>query len=157
MEIPLRNRRREVVGVALIDDDDYPLVAPHSWYLNRDGYARTTIGGRGGLRITMHRLILGFSRGDGNQTDHVNRDRLDNRRENLRPATHALNHQNKPANRGSSSQFRGVSREGGKWRAVVRLNGKNHHLGFYEDEVEAARVASAWRAEHMPFAVEGIV
>ena len=80
---------------ALIDDEDVQLVAKHTWYLSSNGYATTNAriyeSKKAGIvrkRINMHRLIMGFPE---EQVDHVNRDRLDNQRSNLRLASHAQN------------------------------------------------------------------
>jgi len=85
-EIPLSNR-----GIAIVDDEDYDFVSQWSWYQTYDGYAaRSVWDGRNGKlnRVRMHRAILGLQKGI---CDHVNRNKLDNRRSNLRPATARLN------------------------------------------------------------------
>jgi hypothetical protein len=100
----------------------------------------------------MHRFVLGLRKGDPRKVDHKNRNRLDNRRENLRVVTSAENAQNLERNYGRS-RHRGVAwhKVTKKWRAVVRLDGRQHHLGYFDDEDEAGAVASAFRAQHMPF------
>jgi len=79
--------------------------------------------------------------------------RLDNRRSNLRIVTHGENMQNMPPRRRCSSAHRGVSwnREMGRWAAYAKVNGRQVWLGYYEDELRAAAVASDFRAKHMPF------
>lgn len=102
----------------------------------------------------MHRFVLGLEPDDP-PIDHINRNRLDNRRDNLRLATPKINQQNRNPNRPTSgsrqrqSKFRGVHWEptGKKWRAVVR----GQHLGVYSDEKQAARVAADERRRTMPF------
>jgi hypothetical protein len=80
--------------------------------------------------------------------DHINGDGLDNRRENLRLATHAQNSRNRQGgNKNSSSKYRGVSlfgraAKGGwanKWKAEIVENYKNRYLGYYRTEEDAAR------------------
>lgn len=84
--------------VALIDDADEELIGSYRWAYC-DGYARASVylGRKNGRsimqRVSMHRLILGLV-DPKDKTDHRNHDGLDNRRENLRKATHAQNHQN---------------------------------------------------------------
>lgn len=104
----------------------------------------------------MHRLIFGLNPGDRVEIDHINHDGLDNRRTNLRMASHAENHQNRRSSYRSTSRYRGVhwNTASRKWRAVAKLNGREFHIGYFTDEEEAARCVAAWRAEHMPFAVE---
>ena len=163
----LFRRNGTLAGRALVDVADVDLVRQHVWHLTGRGYAATNIthplGGlkRDGVRtrqtaLMMHRLILGLGFGDRTFTDHVNRQRCDNRRRNLRIATPALNMQNIPSYRGSTSKYRGVSWFGpcGKWRAEATLDGRRYYFGLYSDEEEAAAVVSAWRHVYMPFTVE---
>jgi hypothetical protein len=142
-----------VVAFAIVDEEDYEAVQPHRWHLTDTGYAARWTGGRKArYRIRMHRQILGLERGDRRQADHINRDKLDNRRHNLRiVAGDAENRQNVPA-RGGSSQHRGVTwdKERGKWQAQARCGGKVWRKRFATEQ-EAADAAAAWRAEHMPF------
>jgi tellurite resistance-related uncharacterized protein len=139
-----------LVTFAWVDDADAELVEAYRWYCSHNGYAMSTARGRSTLR--MHRLVMGIERGDCRQVDHINRDKMDNRRGNLRLVTPAQNCQNVPAH-GGTSQHRGVhwnTRHGG-WVALVVLNGRHHYLGLHDDELEAARVASDFRREHMPY------
>lgn len=152
----MRNRRGEVIAEALVDDELHAWLSRWAWSLGSHGYAMrlTRIDGRR-CPVYMHRQILGLERGDGRATDHINRDKLDNRRENLRIATQAENLQNRPSVRGSSSRYRGVSlNRQQRWCAAATINGRSHFLGSYADEDEAARVVAAFRAEHMPFSEE---
>lgn len=139
--------------VALVDDGDLAWLSRHSWYVSEGGYALARIGGR---LVRMHRLILGLGVGDPRECDHVNRDRLDNRRANLRAVTPAENRQNCPARADRAnaaecrSRHRGVTWKADrqKWRARVG----DLHLGLFDSEERAAAVAAAARAELMPFA-----
>jgi hypothetical protein len=148
--VPLANRQRR----ALIDVADAALVVQYRWFLAH-GYAYTAVrdGGRQ-VNIRMHRMLMGLANGDPREVDHINRDRLDNRRCNLRLATSQQNDQNRPAI-GGSSRYRGVCHNPrtGSWRAIVAVNGKQVNCGSYRDEMEAARAAEAGRRAHHPFAV----
>lgn len=70
--------------------------------------------------------------------DHVNRDRLDNRPENLRSASHAENMRNK-IHPGGASRYRGVNPSGRKWKATIGIGGAYRHLGVFGSEIEAAQ------------------
>lgn len=157
VRIPLRDRTGEVIAHALVDDCDSGL-AEQRWYRHSAGYAmRKEARGVGKWRqYFMHREVLGLEPGDGRACDHINRDRLDNRRSNLRVATSAENMQNRGSLRGTSSRFRGVSwhKRDEKWTASACVNGRTTYLGNYESEGAAADAVSAFRAEHMPYAVE---
>jgi hypothetical protein len=135
IEVPLANGR----GVALIDEDDAPLVLQHSWSACPSSTTTYAIGAAYGPRrtIRMHRLVMGAP--PGLMVDHVNRDGLDNRRANLRFATASGNAANRAPDRGSSSRFKGVSRHRQRWRVQCQVGRTNHYLGLYASEEDAAR------------------
>lgn len=156
-KIPLLSKSGRVVAHALVDDADYETLAAHRWFLGHHGYAARWHGGRGGHQLLMHREILGLSYKDGLEADHVNRERLDNRRTNLRVVTHATNGQNVGTKNvpGRTSRFRGVRRASkNRWTAYATVAGRFLYLGIYANEEEAASVAADFRRERMPFAVE---
>lgn len=154
--IPLRRRDGTLRAHAIIDAADAHLTK-YRWCLHNMGYAVRNVCVDGTTSVVLlHRSVLGLTPGDGLQADHKNRDKLDCRRSNLRVGTHALNAQNVSGHTNRSSKYRGVSWDTQRksWVSSVRLDGREHHLGRYETELEAADVASAWRRKHMPFAVE---
>lgn len=130
---------------ALVDDEDYEELCKHTWYLSKQGYAsrsfwipkRKTNG-----TIYMHRQILGTS--TGLDTEHIDQNKLNNRKANLRTATRSENMANLKA-RGGLSKFKGVSRYNRKnmkkpWVAYIKVNYKMYYFGYYTTEVEAAHV-----------------
>lgn len=152
IEVPLRARDGSVRAVALIDDEDADLVLTHRWCLTAKGYAerKSTLNGRW-FSVRMHRLILGLGSGDLRQGDHINGDRLDNRRSNLRVCEASQQAQNV---RRASDLPRGVSRRsGGRYQAQTRLDGCLHYLGLYDTPERAAEVAADFRRCWMPLAV----
>lgn len=155
LRIPLRRRDGTIRAHAIIDAEDAHL-AVHRWSLDR-GYAKRNLPRAGGKQrlVLLHREVLGLAPGDGHEVDHIDGDRLNCRRSNMRIATHAQNGQNR-ASRPGSSPYRGVSWETrrGKWLAQAMLNGVKHNLGCFDDELEAAAVARAWRTSHMTFTNE---
>lgn len=102
--IPLPNGYR-----ALIDAVDAPMVACHKWFVSHDhqtSYALAKVKAEGRLRtVRMHRLILGVP--PGVQVDHANRNGLDNRRANLRVASHSNNQHNRGLQRNNKSGYKG--------------------------------------------------
>ncbi len=152
--IPLHRRGGEVVAYVIIDEADAEWAAQWRWCLNSNGYVWRTQKGRP-RHVYLHRELAGGTANDGLYADHINRNRLDCRRTNLRLVTPAQSAQNKPSLKG---RYRGVcwDRHRGKWRASAQLNGHAHHLGRFDSEDEAARAVTAWRLVHMPFTVEGI-
>lgn len=77
---------------------------------------------------------------DNMQIDHKNDNGLDNRKLNLRVCTSGQNAQNRPSQKGASSKFKGVSwsKKKKKWRSVLHQNDKSIHIGYYDNEIEAA-------------------
>ena len=124
--------------VVLIDDEDYPLVSTYSWYMINNGYAITIINKK---TVLMHRMIMDVKKGQ--EIDHINHNKLDNRRSNLRIASRSQNVQNKPRQKGGTSMYKGVfkdrARPNSKWRAAITVNGRVKYLGLFATQVEAAQ------------------
>lgn len=123
---------------ALVDAEDYPALACFNWcasFSRGKWYAKRAERGPDGRQYTirMHRAILGVP--PGTEVDHINGDGLDNRRENLRPATRAENIRNTKRRSRNTSGFKGVYRLEGRWAASVARK----YLGLYDSPEEAAR------------------
>jgi hypothetical protein len=86
----------------------------------------------------MHRQIMGAPK--GKVVDHINREGLDNRKSNLRPASRSQNNCNRKQKKGTS-KYRGVclDKRTKKWRAAISFNGMYKHLGLFDTEEEAGR------------------
>lgn len=156
--VPLRGLHADG-RFAVVDDDDFDLVARYTWFVNQRGYVvRNPIKNDPTAHRRMHRLILGVTDPEI-KIDHRDRDPLNNRRSNLRVCTQAENCQNRPGNPNTRSGYRGVSWHSGtnSWSARVTVNRVVHTLGHFTDELEAARAAQQFRLAHMPFAVEAVI
>lgn len=127
--VNLRNTRREVVTQAAVSEEDCERVKAHKWHLN-SGYACGTINKN---TISMHQFILGTPE-DGYVVDHIDKNRLNNTRTNLRFATRGQNGQN--TTRTSGKTYTGVYLSKGKY--VAKYAGI--HLGQFINEEDAARV-----------------
>lgn len=123
-----------------VSECDYPLLSLHNWYISTKGYAFTIMGNK---RIDMHRLVCRVP--SGCVTDHINRDKLDNRRENLRPVSAMQNAQNAEYRMGNSVYI-GVryKKSKGLFEAYAQLNGKDVYVGRSESEIEAAEMRDAF-------------
>lgn len=153
VRIPILGRDRE--KYALVDFSDAPTVSTMRWYLghgyavstsHRPGASRTSKGRN--MNVAMHRLIMGSPPQPGLVIDHVNGDRLDNRRKNLRWVTVAENNQNLPFHRNFTSKsvqnpfgYLGVSKGHGTASWQVRVGTKG--FGHWADPQLAARVYDA--------------
>ncbi len=139
--VPLGNGK----GYAKVSPEDLHKVNAYKWHLH-NGYAvtDTMINSRRKV-LLMHRFILGLEGGD--RTDHINRDRLDNRRPNLRVANASQNAANALGLTNSrKSKYKGVYRKRGGWSASITKDGRTHHLGNFgphEEEVAARAYDSA--------------
>ena len=132
-------------NVALVDDEDYENISKYSWSYHGAGYAARGYHKDGKLIILkMHQQIIG-NVPDGYEIDHINGNKLDNRRCNLRTISHQENVFNtkkrvlqNPGIR--PSKYKGVNwrDERHKWVSRITLNGKRFYLGLYETEEEAA-------------------
>ena len=133
-EIPLTNG-----GAAIVDDEDYEELSKWNWRRDKKGYAsRTTTKNRIAYAFLMHRVVAKTP--SGMQTDHINGNKLDNRRSNLRVCTNQQNMRNRPPYFGTS-KYKGVRwrEKRRKWVAQITVNEKTIHLGHFDDEIEAAK------------------
>lgn len=127
-------------AVAIVDDDDYDRLMQYSWCLNAQGYAVRGYQQNGVKhQVRMHRAVIGDVCA-GFEVDHINGNRLDNRRSNLRIATRAQNAANRSTT-SHSSTYRGVRKAKGRkvWTARICVNQKYIHLGQYKTEIDAAK------------------
>ena len=128
--IPLHNYKGDVVANAIVDDNDFDWLSQFKWHLSSSGYARDRAG-------YMHRLIMSAPK--GMEVDHINHEKLDNQRSNLRVCTDGENSRNQITSSGKS-RYRGVYlHPDGKWCAQIKLNHKRLHIGLFHTEIEAAR------------------
>lgn len=135
---------------ACVDDCDFDDLIQFTWFLQTTPKRRVVYAAKGhskdGDWETMHTRITGFKK-----TDHKDGNGLNNQRSNLRQATHSQNKANAPKYRGTpTSQFKGVSwhPKCGKWLAQIKVNNKTRHLGYFDDEVEAARAYDTAALHH---------
>ncbi|ARL91005.1 HNH endonuclease [Burkholderia pseudomallei] len=133
--------------VAVVDDEDFDLLNSFTWHFTL-GYAVRHLErpGSGVYRTTerMHRMIMGVGPGtiDKRQVDHINGNKLDNRKSNLRVCTNAENGRNRGAQKNNSSGYKGVCwhPQSGKWRARIKVDGRQISLGLHAS-AEAAHKA----------------
>jgi hypothetical protein len=124
---------------AIVDSEDLELVSDYSWS-SHHGYARTAVV-KNGKRTTMamHRLILGHP---DSFIDHINGNRSDNRKSNLRLASNKQNCHNRGTNRNNTSGYKGVywSKQDQRWQAKIIIDRNQIYLGSSKDKTEAAKM-----------------
>lgn len=117
-----------------IDKKDWIPISGITWFSN-GSYPYTSVDGK---TVYLHRLVMRAPA--GLEVDHINGDRLDNRRKNLRLATRSQNEANKGVPARNTSGFKGVSlfKPTGRFSAYIEVNQKKRHLGYYTTAKEAA-------------------
>jgi len=142
-KIPLGINAKD--GYALVSTED-AWIDKYNWSLATIGYVQARVNGQ---YVLMHQLLLGKKA--GKEIDHINIDRLDNRRSNLRHVTHNQNMYNLPIAQNNTSGVRGVSKDKrrNKWYAQIQKSGKHIFLGYFKtiEEAQGARL----RAEQTLF------
>lgn len=143
--------------VTFVDDERYEYLFKFKWYLDPKGYAYRYIGPlQKGDTIRMHREVMSVS--DASiDVDHIDRNKLNNQKYNLRLATRSQNKQNMSAvNNIGTSKYRGVGwkKDKKKWQARGRINYKYIFIGYYDSEKEAYEAVCEWRKVNMPFSEE---
>lgn len=120
-------------GFALVTQQD-KWVEIYKWHKSNSGYAAARIEGK---LIMMHRLLLSCP--EGCEIDHINRDKLDNRRNNLRIVDRTTNSLNTNLRNTNTSGYKGVSwnKSARKYSARFQYRGTDYYLGLFKDPQKA--------------------
>lgn len=128
----------------LVDAIDFTKINKYSWTLDQNGYVRRTEWEVGKTHKTrkatifyLHRVIMNPKKRV--VVDHINQNPLDNRRSNLRIATHGQNHLNQGLQKNNTSGYKGVVRKRSKWQSQIKFNGNMIRLGLFENIKDAAK------------------
>jgi len=124
---------------AIVEDEDFEYLSQFNWCFN-NGYAvrNVTVSGKQKSQ-RMHRLITNCP--DNMDVDHINHDKLDNRKTNLRVCSASENNQNQQVRTvAKTSIYKGVyfDKQHGKWKAHIKLNYKYKFWGYFTNEIDAA-------------------
>ena len=131
---------------AIVSQEDFDSLSVYGWSVTKTGYAKRTVSTKGRkVSVYMHREVC--SAPSSMDVDHKNRNRLDNRRENLRPCTRSQNLANQPPRRG---RYKGVCFSGreNRWRATSQVDGKQVHIGYYDNAEDAAMAYDSVATRH---------
>lgn len=135
-----------------LDADDYERIKDCSMFLSSHGYAIVYFNGKNEY---LHRLVSGAGKGD--IVDHRNRNIRDNRKDNLRLVNQSANlHNSTKLRPNNTSGFKNIgwSTQKGKWRARLKLNYQEIHVGFFDDLTEAVVAVEFARVKYIPFSPE---
>ena len=120
-----------------IDLVDYDVANLRNWH-SSNGYAKTRENGKD---LYLHNAIMRPS--NGFVVDHINGDKLDNRRKNLRICTHTENMWNQKKRKNNTSGHKGVTKRNDLYEAEIRVHGVRHYLGSFDTAKEASRAYQA--------------
>jgi len=137
------------------DLEDIDIIKDYCWWMHTSNYMSTNIPGYSNPRfeVLMHRMILGLD-DPTIQVDHINRNRVDNRKENLRIANVTNNSRNRTRDFDNKSGFIGVMWDKRQclWRAYLTADKKWMHLGNFNDKENA--ILARLQAELKYFGIE---
>lgn len=127
---------------AIIDSSDYNYLSQHKWYINPNGYFYSR-------QTPLHSMIIGEK--EGYLVDHINGNKLDNRRENLRFVTPSQNMYNARKRENKTSIYKGVNKLNPKgrlksirWSCQINYQKKRVHIGHFDTEKQAAVAYDLW-------------
>ena len=121
--------------VILVDADDVDRLRDYTWCISGNGYAMSRTFGPA---VILHRLVMDAD--PGMYVDHINGNILDNRKQNLRVCRKQENEFNQKLRADNVSGYRGVCRDKrrGGFRAYINKDGRQYHLGRFNDPRDAA-------------------
>lgn len=134
-------QRNGTIHTVIVDDEDYESIRDYRWCVTERKYVfRNPTKDEGKSSIRLHRQLMNAPK--DYVVDHINRNPLDNRKENLRIVTVKKNAENANLRKRNKSGFSGVEYRNGKWEARIKHNKKSLHLGrfsSFEDAIAARK------------------
>lgn len=129
----------------VINTEDYDKIKNYCWSENKRGYVHTSNKGGAHVVLFLHRIINNTPEDMG--TDHINRNRLDNRKSNLRTCTPLENAQNKGIATNNTSGTTGVyyRKDRDMWFARIGINDGGIYLGYFKNKQDA--IEARYKAE----------
>jgi hypothetical protein len=165
-----RSKRKKPNGLppgAQCSPEDLDLAMSRRWHFGGHGVRRYVSfrDKNAGTNVSFHRLVFERMTGaqplPGFEIDHINRDRLDNRRDNLRAVEHRYNMQNRGLDANNTSGYRGVvyRKKENRWAAQAETSEggrrRNHTIGYFVTPEGAHTAVEIWRQANMPGHIPG--
>jgi hypothetical protein len=120
----------------IVDSNQFEYLNKFTWSININGYAQGRIEKE---HYLMHRYLMRLQKGDKQQVDHINHNKLDNRIENLRVCVPSENMFNLKISKFNTTGAKGVCRVGNRYKAQIQINKKQIHLGLFDTIKDAKR------------------
>lgn len=138
----------------VVDPEDYERLSKWKWYLHSGGYAVRIVFRRIGYKeyekkaVLMHREIMNTPQ--GLMTDHINGNKLDNRKDNLRICTGKENQGNRKKQASLYSKYLGVTwcKQHRLWKAQLGIKSKSLNIGLFKSEHHAALARDLWAKDY---------
>ena len=123
----------------MVDDEDYDYLKQFDWHVSKDKCVSSAMGSHKNKRMLIHRLLMKAP--DDMEVDHIDGNRLNNQRSNLRLATSSQNKCNRGARKDNRSGFKGVSwhKKNKNWNVRIKADNKYLLIGIFQDKFEAAK------------------
>ncbi|QJI52409.1 HNH endonuclease [Psychrobacillus phage Perkons] len=138
IEIILKDSRYKEVGVALVDLKNIDIVKDKRWSMNKDGYAVAKIEGKVQF---LHHVIINTPSEKNRVIDHIDKNKLNNKLDNLRIIEKQKNHMNHKGYSNNKTGFTGVvlDKRNGRWKAIIRIDKKPKQIGVFENIEDAVK------------------
>lgn len=129
-----------------VDDEDYALLEKLNWQVSKDNCVSTH--SKVNNNRLIHRIIMNASADQ--EIDHIDGNRLNNQKSNLRFVTSSQNKMNRGARSDSKSGYKGVSwhKQRNRWTSRIMVDGKYKYLGLFTDIKEAIRAYNDCAIKH---------
>jgi hypothetical protein len=123
----------------IVDDDMHEMYGKYNWTQHTKGFACRSMKMEGKWKtVFLHRLVMNVPQ--GKEVDHINGDRLDNKKSNLRICSREDNAKNRMKRYDSQQPFKGIRLRKGRWEVNLQCDKKAYYLGRYNTAIEAAKV-----------------
>jgi len=146
-EISLYDTHGEVKDIATIDIDDVDRCSIYKWSLHIEGYAHTRIKDTRTI-LFLHNFISG-NNDKSKITDHINHNKLDNRKSNLRICSYSNNNMNSNIPINNTSGYKGVSynKRDDMWESYLAVDNKRIKHKYFETLHDAVDARKMWEKE----------